>query len=293
MAKMIKMPISYMQADPRWSSISYSVPGENTNIGRAGCGPTCAAMVIASIADSSVTPETTAAWSLKHGYKALRQGTYYTYFVPQLAAYGVKAEKLNNANIYKAKTSAAKSTHKAITKALQSGDWVIACMGKGNWTSSGHYVLAWKTDGEHVWIHDPASTKAGRIYNTLDFWMEQIKYAWRIHVEEQKEKGDDEVVENKTMAVLGQELSLPTIFKDGTNYVSIRALCEALGLDVSSSGSTPIVSMGAIKLKVKGETMAVSGINAAGTTYGAIRPLAEKLGFSVDWDKNEKKIIIE
>ena len=32
-------------------------------VGSAGCGPSCAAMVIATLKDKSVTPETTCAWS--------------------------------------------------------------------------------------------------------------------------------------------------------------------------------------------------------------------------------------
>lgn len=288
----IKIPVQYFQGDPRWSNFSYSAPGENTNIGRAGCGPTCAAMVIASLADKSITPAETAAWSLEHGCKALKQGTYYSYFVPQLAAYGIRAKQINGANIYKRSDAVAMSAHKAINKALQRGNWVIACMGKGNWTTSGHFILAWKTDGTHVWIHDPASTKAGRIYNTLDFWENQIKFAWEIEVPQQAEK-DDEMVEIKKMAVLGKDLTLPTIFKDGINYVSFRALCEALGLKVTSSGSTPIASLDTLQLQIDGQRKVVSGSNVNGTTYAGVRPLAEALGYTVDWDDQDAVIIIE
>ena len=45
---------------------------------------------IAALKDARVTPETTCAWSVAHGYKALKQGTYYSYFKPQLAAFGVQ-----------------------------------------------------------------------------------------------------------------------------------------------------------------------------------------------------------
>ena len=293
MAVNFNQPISFMQMDPRWSSISYSVPGENTNIGRAGCGPTCAAMVISSLKDRSVTPATTAAWSLQHGYKALKQGTYYSYIVPQLAAYGIQAKQINSSNIYKKTDAVAMTAHKAINKALQRGNWIIACMGKGNWTSSGHYVLAWRTDGSHVWINDPASTKAGRIYNTLEFWESQIKYAWEITVPQDPKEEDDEMVENKRMAILGKDINVPTIFKDGVNYVSFRGLCEALGLTVSSSGSTPIAIMNTLQMQIKGQRKVLSGMNAAGTTYTGVRALAEALGYKVSWDDANKVVVIE
>lgn len=287
----IRIPTQYFQADPRWGNISYSAQGESTTIARAGCGPTCAAMVIASLKDPDVTPADTAKWSLSHGYKAPRQGTYYSYFVPQLKTYGIEAKQLNALNIYKKTDAAARVVHAAINKALKRGNWVVACMGKGNWTTSGHFVLAYRTDGEHVWIHDPASTKAGRIYNSLDFWENQIKYAWEVEVP-QAEK-DDEVVEKKTMAILGQEVQIPTIFKDGKNYVSIRELCEAMGLQVTSSGSAPIVSMGTLKLRIKGVEKTLSGINANGVTYAAVRALAESLGYEAGWDKSSGTVTIE
>lgn len=48
-------------------------------------------MVIATLKDKNVTPVTTAEWSMAHGYKALNQGTYYTYFLPQFNQYGINA----------------------------------------------------------------------------------------------------------------------------------------------------------------------------------------------------------
>lgn len=287
-------PILYMQTDSRWRTVDYSAPGESTTIGKAGCGPTCAAMVIASLKDKDVTPIDTARWSLSHGYKAFKQGTYYTYFKPQMDVYGIKCSRINASNIYKSNTSYAKEMRQVITDCLKMGHWVIACMGKGTWTSSGHFVLAWKTDGTNVYINDPASMKSNRMKNRLSIWEDEIKYAWEIiptFKEEKKE--DDEVVENKEIAVLGKDVKVPTIFKDGTNYVSIRALCEAMGYKVSSDGSTPIINNDVIKVKINGKTKALSGTNANGVTYAGIRAVAEALGHEVDWDDTEKAVVIK
>ena len=92
-AAMNKKPVSYKQGDQRWGGKPYRVPGETSTIASAGCGPTCAAMAIAALKDQRVTPETTCAWSVSHGYKALKQGTYYSYFKPQLAAYGIDCRR--------------------------------------------------------------------------------------------------------------------------------------------------------------------------------------------------------
>ena len=56
---------------------------------RAGCGPTAAAMLIETLTGKTYTPVDACAWSIEHGYKALKQGTYYAYFKPQFAAFGI------------------------------------------------------------------------------------------------------------------------------------------------------------------------------------------------------------
>lgn len=173
----MNQPISYLQTDPRWGSLDYSAPGEKTTIAASGCGPTAMAMVLATWADPSVTPKTECAWALAHGYKAPRQGTYYGYFEPAGARYGLRVTRLNYANIYGNATSA---YHSQARDALDRGDLVIACMGKGNWTSSGHYVLVWDMQGDTIYINDPASTLARRTRGSYALFKQQVKYYWII-----------------------------------------------------------------------------------------------------------------
>lgn len=172
-------PIYYLQTDTRWKNHDYSAKGEKKTIGSAGCGPTAAAMVIATLQDKNVTPVTTALWSMAHAYKALNQGTYYSYFVPQMSAYGVACKRLNTSNLYGKSSSAA---HTEALNALKNGDWVIACMGKGNWTSSGHFILLYGYENGYVYINDPASTKAARVKNTWALFARQVKYMWTVPV---------------------------------------------------------------------------------------------------------------
>lgn len=279
-----------MQTDLRWKSVPYAAKGESSTIGSAGCGITCAAMVIASLKDESVTPVETAVWSLKNGYKALNQGTYYTYLIPQLKAYDIACERVNTTNVYKLSNAFAVEARQKITAALNDDKWVIACMGKGTWTSAGHYVLAWKVEGNEVLIKDPASTKPARIRNKISLWLNEIKYAWIIDT---LIEGGDEVVEQRSVSINGEVVELPVIFKDGANYVSIRALCDALGLNVSSVGSTPIIAPGKVHVTAGGYDAVVDGANINGTTYGAIRQLMELTGHSVSWNAAKKAVIIE
>lgn len=177
-SQMIK-PVSYLQTDPKWKNHNYSAKGEKKTIGSSGCGVTVAAMVIGTLKDKNVTPVTTAEWSMSHGYKALNQGTYYTYFVPQFNQYGITCRQLNFSNLYGKLSSTA---HNEALSALKNGNWVIACMGKGHWTSSGHFILLYKYENGYIYVNDPASTKADRVKNTWDLFAKQVKYMWVVDV---------------------------------------------------------------------------------------------------------------
>lgn len=180
-------PVSYLQTDPRWKNKGYSAKGETTTIGASGCGPTAMAMVLATWADPAVTPETECAWALAHGFKAPNQGTYYGYFAKAAARYGLNCRMLNGVSIYGRAKSA---YHSQAAKALEAGGLVIACMGPGNWTRSGHYVLVWKIDGDTICINDPASTLSRRIRGSYALFRQQVKYYWTIDAPTPKKKED-------------------------------------------------------------------------------------------------------
>ena len=156
---MNKKPVSYLQNDPRWKDKPYRVKGESSTVGSAGCGPTCAAMVIQTITGKTFTPEDACNWSIQHGYKALKQGTYYSYFKPQLAAFGIDCDQMDWTSTYGKPNH---QNHQMALELLKQGYYLIALMNKGTWTSSGHFVLVWWADGK-IRINDPASTKDSRV----------------------------------------------------------------------------------------------------------------------------------
>lgn len=195
----MNQPVSYLQTDPKWAALDYSAPGEKTTIAASGCGPTAMAMVLATWADPGVTPQTECAWALANGYKALRQGTYYGYFEPAGARYSLKVTRLNWSNIYGNSESA---YHAQAKDALDRGDLVIACMGRGLWTSSGHYVLVYGIQGGVVYINDPASTRAVRTRGDYNLFRQQVKYYWVIerpdHVKEELDMTVNEFISQLT-----------------------------------------------------------------------------------------------
>lgn len=205
---MNKQPVSYLQTDPKWAAKDYSASGEKTTIGASGCGPTAMAMVLATWADPSVTPETECAWALAHGYKAPHSGTYYGYFEPAGARYGLRVTRLNWSNIYGKATSA---YHSQAKDALDRGDLVIACMGKGNWTSSGHYVLVYGIEGDTIYINDPASTKLRRTRGSYNLFKQQVKYYWAIERPESAKEEPDMTKEEVLEIIKSQNKVFDTI----------------------------------------------------------------------------------
>lgn len=197
-------PIDYMQTDSRWASHKYAAKGERTTIKSSGCGTTCAAMVIASLRkDKSVTPVTTANWSMAHGYKAYRQGTYYSYFVPQLKAYGISCRQLNYSSVYHGSMYAEGINRQALNE-VRRGNWVITCMGKGDWTRTGHFVLWYGVDNNgYAYINDPNSRKTSRRKAPISKFQYQAKFYFVVDTASIRED-DEEVTQeqfNKMMEV--------------------------------------------------------------------------------------------
>lgn len=175
-------PVDYKQNDSKWGGIPYAVDGEKSTIKSAGCGPTSLADVLAAIVSPYIDPVTLAAWARYHNYKVKNSGTSYSFFVPCAASYGVTVRRLNTASVYGLVWN---SAHEEALEALKAGNWLIACMGKGNWTSSGHYVVAYGYEDGYVYINDPASTKATRAKNTWELFKSQVKYYWVVEVPEE------------------------------------------------------------------------------------------------------------
>ena len=277
------IPVSYSQLDPRWRYNDYSAGGEKTNIGESGCGPSCMAMVIASLADSSVTPATTSAWAKANGYKAPYQGTYYSYFTPQGKVYDIKVNQMNYSNNYYANNQYNLRTQ--VLTELADGNWVIACMGKGRWTSSGHFVLAYAVENNQtVYIRDPYNTKPNCLVSDKQSFLEQAKYFFKIDVQDYLARHaapqeDDEVIESRPIKIFDTETKVDTIFKEDRNFMSPR-IFEQAGFTVGNEGSKPIVSMPGVKVNGKD----YPGFYYNGQAFIALETYEKSLGSNVGWD---------
>lgn len=180
---MANKPVDYKQYNSKWASVDYSAKGEVNTIKSAGCGVTCSAMVIASLKNKNITPIDTAKWSKARGYKIKGQGTAYAYFKPQLAEYGINCTMLNSANVYHNKSA---SIHKTVLTELKKGNWIIAVMSKGRWTTGGHYILCYAYENGYVYINDSASTQANRLKAKIEDWQYEVKYYWKVEIPDDK-----------------------------------------------------------------------------------------------------------
>ena len=206
---MNKRPVSYLQNDPRWRDKPYRTSGESSTIGSAGCGPSCAAMVIETLTGKTFTPEDACNWSVQNGYKALKQGTYYAYFKPQLAAFGIDCNQLDWTSTYGKPNH---PNHKRALEMLQQGYYLIALMNKGTWTSSGHFILVWWADGK-IRINDPASTKDSRVNGDPYDFRSQAKYYWWVDARKYNNEEDDIMTGEQIISTLTDEQAFELLAK--------------------------------------------------------------------------------
>lgn len=230
---MNKQPVYYMQTDSRWGNLPYRVPGESATIRGSGCGPTCAAMLIETLTGKKYTPVDACNWSVEHGYKALNQGTYYSYFKPQFAAFGINCDQMSWVNTY---GKPAHSNHQKMLEMLKEGYYIIACMGKGLWTSSGHFVVIWWEDGK-IRINDPASTKAERLNGDPYTFFSQAKYYWWVDARDFNKEDDDMLTQEQFNAMAEKWLSAKSAEQVSTNWEEqVVATAKKLG---TSDGQRP------------------------------------------------------
>lgn len=158
-----KQPKDYKQYDSKWASKIFSATGKSSQTMKSsGCGPTAAADVVATLKDSSVTPWTLAQIAMKKGYRTANSGTAWSFFKYIANLYGFS----------KFIQTSSLATMKAC---LDAGGYVVCSMGKGYWTSGGHYICAWKYDSKYIYANDPASSKRTKQLQT-DFLKQRKQF---------------------------------------------------------------------------------------------------------------------
>lgn len=78
--KVLNDCVFYLQWDSKWKNVKYSTHTSKQTIGNSGCGPTSAAMVVATFIDKSITPVQTCKQAVDNGYRTYDNGTKWGFF---------------------------------------------------------------------------------------------------------------------------------------------------------------------------------------------------------------------
>ena len=146
--------IFYNQGDETWADQPYGTD----NIGQYGCGPTVMAMAVQTLTGKPTDPAQMAQEAVDAGYWARKQGSYLSIICGLSEDYGIVAAALKD------------KTPDGITDALLSGNMLVALMGPGHFTTSGHFILIrGVTLQGTLLIADPNSTE-----RSLQEWDAQL-----------------------------------------------------------------------------------------------------------------------
>ena len=141
-SQVINKPVYYSQIDSRWKNILYtSVGNPNQTIGSSGCGPTSAAMIVAGLKDSSVTPETMAKLFVDNGFRSASNGTYFSAFKWTANVYDIDYKQLYNVD--------------DALQEVKNGYYEIVSCSEGLFTTGGHYIVISGVSGDVLKIYDP------------------------------------------------------------------------------------------------------------------------------------------
>lgn len=153
--------VYYNQADSRWGDKLY---GKSDTIGGYGCGPTSLSIVVSTLTDEQVNPVEMCSWAYENGYWAEGAGSYHSLIPEGAKHFGLKVEGAD-----------AKDAEKLVN-ALAEGKLIIAIMGRGHFTTSGHFlVLRGITSEGKVLIADPISLKKSQKEWDLEIFLEEAK----------------------------------------------------------------------------------------------------------------------
>lgn len=155
--------VYYNQMDARWKNILYGKQAGNT-IGVAGCGPTSLAIVVSSLTSTRLDPIQSSRWASANGYYVEGSGSSHAVIPDGAKHFGLNVE------------GATIKEPQKIVDALASGKLVVAIMGKGHFTTSGHFiVLRGVTSSGKILVADPASYKKSEMEWDLQIFLNEAR----------------------------------------------------------------------------------------------------------------------
>ncbi len=154
----------FLQWDPMWGYEKYG----SSILGVTGCGPTCLAMAGYYLTgDENMTPDQVAKFAETNGYYASGYGSSWTLISEGAGKLGLEATELP-------------LVKKKIEAVLEEGTPVILAMGKGDFTSTGHYIVLTGVEEGGFRVNDPNSRLNSERLWTYAELEGQIRNIWAI-----------------------------------------------------------------------------------------------------------------
>lgn len=130
-----------MQWDPRWGYQKYG----SDVVGITGCGPVCLAMAGYYVTgDVSFNPGAMAEFAQNNGYYSAGNGSSWTLISEGGVKLGLEVTEIP-------------LVKKKIMDNLEAGNPIICAMGKGDFTTTGHYIVLVGTEDSLIRVNDPNS----------------------------------------------------------------------------------------------------------------------------------------
>ena len=130
-----------MQWDKRWGYLKYG----SDVVGITGCGPLCLSMAGYYVTGSEdFAPENMVAFARKNGYYSAGNGSSWTLISEGGAKLGLKVTEIP-------------LVKKKILDNLDAGNPIICAMGKGDFTTTGHYIVLVGVEDGLLRVNDPNS----------------------------------------------------------------------------------------------------------------------------------------
>ena len=158
-----KIPL-LLQWDQRWGYVSYG----SSDIALSGCAPTCLSMVIVGLTGNhNATPNKIAKYAQDNGYYLKGTGTSWSLLTEGASHFGVVGREI----------SLSKGT---VCDVLKQGQPVICSVGRGDFTTEGHFIVLTGMKDGRIKVNDPNCIHRSCLweYETLE---PQIKNLWAYH----------------------------------------------------------------------------------------------------------------
>ena len=154
----------FLQWDPMWGYEKYG----SGCIGQTGCGPTCLAMAGYYLTgEERFNPRDVAQFAAKTGYYASGYGSSWARIREGAGELGLTAKEQP---LVKGK----------MVDAVEKGHPVILALGKGDFTSSGHYIVLTGWENGAFRVNDPNSRVRSEKRWTYEELETQIRNIWEI-----------------------------------------------------------------------------------------------------------------